>query len=175
MKAICPSHSCANTIPESSESRCVFAHTRSKLLWVTFTQSGRGNSGFTCELACFQRETLNGYGGCTIASIRPGMQASAEFLDCKALEPGCLLDVETKSRHYRIECLGGSTVRISGHPQYCPTPVKAELQGSLNREGELDTGLIERGHRLVFVMENHVPITTSKVLHVRVEAKPQAS
>ena len=103
------------------------------------------------------------------------MQASAEFLDCNALEPGCLLDVETKSRHYRIECLGGSAVRISGHPQYCPTPVKAELQGSINREGELNSGLIERGQRLVFAMENHAPITTSRVLHVRVEPKPQAS
>lgn len=103
------------------------------------------------------------------------MQPSAEFLDCKALEPGWLIEVETKSRQYRIECLGGSAVRISGHPQYCPTPMKAELQGSLNREGELDTGLIERGQRLVFVMENHIPITTSKVLHVRVEPNPQAS
>lgn len=103
------------------------------------------------------------------------MQASAEFLDCNALKPGWLVEVETKSRHYRIECLGGTTVRISGHPQFCPTPVKAELQGSINREGDLDTGLIERGQRLVFVMENQLPITTSRVLHVRVEAKPQTS
>ena len=103
------------------------------------------------------------------------MEASAEFLDCTALQPGSLLDIETKSRHYRVEVLGGSAVRISGHPEYCPTPVKAELQGSINREGALDTGLIERGQRLVFVIENQVPITTSKVLHVRVESNPETS
>jgi hypothetical protein len=47
---------------------------------------------------------------------------SAEFIDCADLPPGSLLEVETKNRHYQIECLGGSAIRISGHPEYCPTP-----------------------------------------------------
>ena len=41
---------------------------------------------------------------------------SAEFIDCKNLTRGSFIEVETASRHYRIECLGGSAVRISGHP-----------------------------------------------------------
>ena len=94
------------------------------------------------------------------------MPPSVELVDFNRLEPGSVVDVETKSRHYQIECLGGSSVRIAGHPQYCPSPVAAFLEGSLNREGELDEGLIECGRRLLFVIDNGLPVTTSKVLHV---------
>jgi hypothetical protein len=41
---------------------------------------------------------------------------STELVDCKSLAQGSLIDVETKSRHYWIECLGGNAIRISGHP-----------------------------------------------------------
>ena len=58
-----------------------------------------------------------------------------EGVDLKSLSPGSLIDMETKNRHYRIEYLGGTTMRISGHPAFCPSPVLAELQGSINREG----------------------------------------
>ena len=94
------------------------------------------------------------------------MPNTGEFLDCASLQPGSRIDVETQSRHYQIECLGGDAVRISGHPQYCPRPVDARLKGSLNKAGLLDRGLIERGMRLVFVVEDHLPVTTSKVLSV---------
>lgn len=92
---------------------------------------------------------------------------SAEQLDCKSLEPGSLIDVETMSRHYRIECLGGSTIRVSGHPRFCPTPVVAQLEGSVTSEGMIEDGIIGRGMRLVFLFEDHIPVTTSKVLNVQ--------
>ena len=47
---------------------------------------------------------------------------SGALVDVKNLIPGSLLDVETKSRHYHIECLGGNAVRISGHLEYRPHP-----------------------------------------------------
>jgi hypothetical protein len=50
---------------------------------------------------------------------------SAELVDCNNLPPGSILTVETRNREYLIECLGGSAIRISGHPEYCPTPVPA--------------------------------------------------
>ena len=84
--------------------------------------------------------------------------------------PGSVLDVETKSRHYQIECLGGDAIRISGHPKYCPTPVEARLEGSLDGEGRLDRGVIEPGLRLLFVVEDRLPVTTSPVLHVRCDS-----
>ena len=94
---------------------------------------------------------------------------SAQLRDCKSLEPGSVIDVETASRHYRIEYLGENTIRISGHPQFCPTPVVAQLEGSVTSEGTLDKGMIERGKGLAFLIAEHCPITTSKVLNVQLE------
>jgi hypothetical protein len=104
---------------------------------------------------------------------------STELVDCNSLVRGSLIDVETKSRHYRIECLGGTAVRVSGHPEYCPDPVQAELRGSLDKEGKFELGLIGRGMRLMFLLNEWRPLTTSKVLHVHVDqpksAQPKSS
>ena len=86
-----------------------------------------------------------------------------------SLPPGCLIDIETKSRHYRIECLGGDAVRISGHPEHCPHPVSAQLKGSLNEHGVLELGLIKRGMRIMFRLNEHLSITTSTVVSVHVD------
>ena len=94
---------------------------------------------------------------------------SVELLDCAQLKPGSVVDVETRSRHYRIECLGGHAVRVSGHPKYCPAPVDAELEGSLTHEGALESGVIECGQRLLLLLNDGLPVTTSKVLHVHVD------
>ena len=85
---------------------------------------------------------------------------SAEMVDCKGLPPGSLLEVETRNRHYRIECLGGVAVRISGHPEFCPTPVHGRV---------IESGLIERGKHLQFLLEDRRPVTTSRVTRVRVQ------
>ena len=98
---------------------------------------------------------------------------SAELVDCKSLVRGSLIDVETKSRHYRIECLGGNAIRISGHPEYCPVPVPARLHGSLDKEGIFELGLIGRGMRLMFLLNECRPVTTSRVLRVQVD-QPKA-
>jgi hypothetical protein len=92
-----------------------------------------------------------------------------EGVDLKSLRAGSLIDVETESRHYRIECLGGDAIRISGHPEYCPKPVEAGLQGSVDEDGNVDLSVIEPGARLVFFL-NHRPVTTSRI--VRVEVNP---
>jgi hypothetical protein len=94
---------------------------------------------------------------------------SAEAVDCRNLETGSVIDVETRSRHYQIECLGGNIVRISGHPEYCPVPVPALLHGSINDEGSLEPGLIGPGMRLVFTLDDHRPVTTTTVTHVHVD------
>ena len=91
--------------------------------------------------------------------------ASAEYVNCAGLPPGSLLDVETKNRHYHIECLGGGDIRISGHPDYCPEPVAGRV---------LESGLIERGRHLHLLLENR-PLTTSRVVRVRVQQAKQPS
>jgi hypothetical protein len=100
--------------------------------------------------------------------------AISEGIDLHNLIPGSLVDVETSSRHYYIECLGGNTMKISGHPNFCPTPVVAELQGSVDGDGICENGMIMPGKHLVFVLERDLPVTTSKVLSVHVDA-PQPS
>ena len=96
-------------------------------------------------------------------------------VDLKSLPPGSLIDVETKSRHYQIECLGGNAIRISGHPDYCPSPVPAQLQGSIDQEGELELGLIGNGMRMKFFLDDHRPVTTSRVVSVHVDQPKTAS
>jgi hypothetical protein len=86
-----------------------------------------------------------------------------------SLTPGCLIDIETKSRHYRVECLGGDTIRVSGHPDHCPRPVSARLKGSINEYGVLELGLIKRGMRIMFRLNKHLSITTSTVISVHVD------
>ena len=92
-----------------------------------------------------------------------------EGVDLKSLRAGSLIDVETNSRRYRIEFLGGNTIRISGHSEYCPDPELAQLQGSLDNDGVVEVDLIEPGMRLIFVLNNRRPVTTSKVLSVHVD------
>ncbi len=94
---------------------------------------------------------------------------SVELVDCKNLPRGSVIDVETKSRHYRIECMGGHAIRISGHPEYCPVPVPAQLHGSVDKEGVLELGLVGCGKRLMFVLKERPPVTTSSVVHLHVD------
>ena len=94
---------------------------------------------------------------------------STECVDFKGLPAGSRLEVETKDRHYRIECLGGNAMRMSGHPEYCPTPVAGKLQGSSDKGGLIEPGLIWRGKYLQFLLDDRRPITTSRVLRLRVE------
>ena len=89
-------------------------------------------------------------------------------VELKNLNPGAQVDVETKSRRYLIEVLGGNTMRISGHPRFCPNPTLAELQGSADATGRFDIGRIEPGKHLVFLVGKDSPVTTSEVLSVTV-------
>ena len=91
-------------------------------------------------------------------------------VELKSLSPGSQVDVETRSRHYRIEALGGNSMRISGHPRFCPNPTLAELQGSADQVGRFEAGRIEPGKHLVFLLDSESPVTTSEVVSVRVES-----
>jgi hypothetical protein len=95
---------------------------------------------------------------------------STEILDYRSLAPGSVIDIETKSRHYQIECLGGDSIRICGHPEYCPEPVRARLQGSIDPYGVLEFGRVGRGKRMRFMVDEFHPITTSTVLNIQLDA-----
>src|ERR1700689_4386781 len=97
------------------------------------------------------------------------MTISAALLDLQNLDPSSSIDVETSSRHYKIECLGGNVIRISGHPEFCPEPVTAHLQGSFDREGNFEFGRIGCGRRLRFLLGGERPVTTSRVITLHVD------
>jgi hypothetical protein len=86
-----------------------------------------------------------------------------EGVDLGNLRPGSLIDVETKSRHYYIECLGGDAIRISGHPEYCPEPVRAHLEG-----------VIECGRRMKFFLNDYRPVTTTRIVSLHVDQSKAA-
>jgi hypothetical protein len=102
------------------------------------------------------------------------MQAITESLEgvyLHSLDPGSILDVETKSRHYKIEYVGGDEILISGHPSLCPAPVSAELRGSLESTGEVKAGYVGRGLRLAFRrLSDDLPVVTSPVQDIHQEA-----
>jgi hypothetical protein len=99
--------------------------------------------------------------------MTPSIEAT-NGVELKYLTPGSQVDVETKSRHYLIEALGGNAMRISGHPQFCPNPTLAELQGSADEVGRFIAGRIEPGKHLVFLLGKDSPVTTSEVVRIRV-------
>jgi hypothetical protein len=100
------------------------------------------------------------------------MPESAQLLDgvyLSSLDMGSIVDLETKSRHYRIEYLEGDRVRISGHPRWCPTPTLARVCGSRGGSEGFAENYIGCHMRLVFErLEDSVPVTTSEITDIRV-------
>jgi hypothetical protein len=91
-----------------------------------------------------------------------------EGVHLRSLDRGSVIDLETKSRHYRIEYMGGDRVRVSGHPQWCPAPVLAHLQGSPHDSGTFEPDFVGRGMHLVFRrLDDRLPVTTSEVMDIR--------
>lgn len=108
-----------------------------------------------------------------ISGIHDAKMPSDTSVDVDQLSPGTVIDIATKTRTYHMECLGGKSVRVSGHPEYCPTPTPAQVQGSLTREGGLELGRIQQGARLMFFLNGNRPVTTSKIEGIHV-TRPQA-
>jgi hypothetical protein len=100
------------------------------------------------------------------------MTETGEVLDglyLSTLDTGSTIDLATKRRRYRIEFLEGDRVRISGHPQWCPTPTLARLCGSRGGSEGFERGYIGCGMRLVFEpLDNRIAVTTSEITGIQV-------
>ncbi len=94
---------------------------------------------------------------------------SSNGVNFKTLRAGSVVEVETVSRHYRIECLGLDLIRISGHPDFCPSPASALLRGAMDDQGSVAVGAIEPGMRLAYFVDGLGPVTTSRVVSVQVK------
>jgi|SRR5690349_17922983 hypothetical protein len=124
-------------------------------------------------MAC-EADDGSGTAAVITSGIKEGltMTGTAEVLDevaLSSLDKGSVIDVETKSRRYRIEYLGGDEAWISGHPKLCPRPVRAQIDGSIGRSG-IEPGSIRQGMHLVFrLLGDDVPVTTSEITGISTE------
>ena len=84
---------------------------------------------------------------------------------------GAVIEAKTKSRVYRIEKRVDGKILISGHPEYCPYPVLAELHGSVWGSTMIKERHIGRGMSLEFQHPTLGLIRTTQVQQVR-ELKP---
>src|SRR6476660_1668813 len=75
---------------------------------------------------------------------------------------GTVLEVETENRVYRIVQQDLGEALISGHPEFCPFPVRVHISGSTWGGSMLKELYIGRGMHLEFRHPDYLPITTSK-------------
>ena len=92
-------------------------------------------------------------------------------VDLRRLPHGAVLEVLTQNRSYTIVNEGWGEVWISGHPEFCPSPVRARISGSTWGGSMIKEAYIGRGMRLEFRRSESQPITTSRVLEIREAGK----
>lgn len=91
---------------------------------------------------------------------------SVDEFDPRNLLVGQAVEVETENRKYLIERLEDGFY-ISGHPEYCPAPTKAEINGSTCGGSTLKQDVICKGMHLEFSTPDHKRVTTSTIKAVR--------
>jgi hypothetical protein len=80
---------------------------------------------------------------------------------------GAVLEVETRHHVYRVENEGDGEVTISGHPEFCPEPVRVRLAGSTWGTPMLKVRFIGREMKMEFIHPEHGVILTSRVRDIR--------
>jgi len=84
------------------------------------------------------------------------------------LPPETTLEVHTQNRVYRLVCRPDGDALISGHPKYCPAPVRVKICGSNWGGSMLKLGYIGRGMHLEFRHPDYDrPIVTSRIVDIR--------
>lgn len=89
------------------------------------------------------------------------------------LPMGAVLEVQTCRRWYTIVNQGDGEALISGHPEYCPSPVLVKIHGSTWGGSMLKEQFIGRGMHLEFRHPAFLPITTSRILEIRERHQPK--
>lgn len=80
----------------------------------------------------------------------------------------CTLEVQTRNRSYRIVIQDGVEALISGHPKFCPKPVRVRVAGSNWGGTMLKSAFVGRGMHLEFRHPDFPqPIITSRIVEIR--------
>jgi len=83
------------------------------------------------------------------------------------LAPGSAIEIRTRNRLYVIVMQAQGEALISGHPDYCPSPVLVKVDGSNWGGSMLKQGFIGRGMRLEFRHPVFHTVTTSPIFEIR--------
>ena len=83
------------------------------------------------------------------------------------LPPGAVLEIETQDWTCILEYCGGYEAWVSGHPRFCPEPVRVYIAGSTWGGSMLKQYYIGRGMHLEFLHPAYQRILTSLVIEIR--------
>jgi len=84
------------------------------------------------------------------------------------LPPSTVLEIQTMHHRYTAVLLGGSEALLSGHPEFCPEPVRVKIEGSNWGGSMLKPSFVGRGMHLEFRHPAYrTPIVTSRILEIR--------
>jgi hypothetical protein len=84
------------------------------------------------------------------------------------LPPATVLEIQTQHHCYHVVLLDENNVLISGHPQYCPEPIRVAIAGSTWGGSMLKRRYVGRGMHMEFRHpEYQTPIVTSRVQEIR--------
>jgi hypothetical protein len=79
-----------------------------------------------------------------------------------------VLEIQTQNHRYQVVFLGDNNALISGHPRYCPEPIRVAIAGSTWGGSMLKRRFVGRGMHLEFRHpEYRTPIVTSLVQEIR--------
>lgn len=83
------------------------------------------------------------------------------------LPRGTLLEIKTMDWTCRLEYAGEYEGWVSGHPKFCPEPVRVYITGSTWGGSMLKQYFIGRGMHLEFLHPVHQRILTSQIIEIR--------
>ena len=83
------------------------------------------------------------------------------------LPRGAVLEIETMDWTCRLEYCGEYEACVSGHPQFCPEPVRVYVAGSTWGGSMLKQYFIGRGMHLELFHPVHRRILTSPIIDIR--------
>jgi len=79
-----------------------------------------------------------------------------------------VLEIQTQNHCYQVVFLGDNNALISGHPKYCPEPIRVAIAGSTWGGSMLKRRFVGRGMHLEFRHPQYrTPIVTSRVQEIR--------
>lgn len=86
----------------------------------------------------------------------------------KDLPEEVTLEVVTQNRPYMLVVQRDGSALISGHPEFCPEPVRVRISGCNWGGSMIKSAFLGRGMRLEFKHPNYQgPIITSPIIDIR--------